>query len=260
VGKGDYLVVGEVKNFGSEALQFNLTATFYDSSGYVLGTSYLSDSIPDASGCYLHVLLPDAKSPFQIWFSRFDEQGDFRLVDHYDLTVISSPAGAFSPGLEIVSHSSHEAGGSLFVEGSVKNTCGKLMNHFSVYVTYYNLDGEVAAVAMETAYASSPISQMIGFGPGETGSFTIPLSGFNDGGRIEAISNYEVVAEGYDNTLYSSHGYVITPGAVYVLGSPQETIVPTQVSEPPYLVYVLAGVLVVVVVVVVVLLVMKRAK
>ncbi len=33
VSKGDYFVVGEIENFGSEAQQFNVTATFYDASG-----------------------------------------------------------------------------------------------------------------------------------------------------------------------------------------------------------------------------------
>src|SRR5512137_64387 len=64
VSKGDYLVAGEVENFGSKAQKINLTATFYDAAGTILGTSYLSDSLPDAPACYLHVILHYQKSPF----------------------------------------------------------------------------------------------------------------------------------------------------------------------------------------------------
>lgn len=260
VSKGDYLVAGEVKNYGAEAQKFNITATFYDNEGYIIGTSYLFDSNPDASPCYLHVLLPNAKSPFEIWFSRFDEEGNFRLVDHYDLTINTSPADNYSPGLEITSQSSHETDSTLIVTGSIKNTGTQTMNSFNVFVTFYNQNGDVAAVAMETGYSTSPISESLGVAPGETASFSVSLNGFNEGGRLEAISNYEVTAEGYEPSLWTGDGKLINPEVVYILGTPQETVAPIAAQDQPYLIYIVAIAVVAILIAATILVARKRVK
>jgi hypothetical protein len=130
----------------------------------IIGSAYLSDSSFDTSPCYLHVLLPNEKSPFALWFSRFDEQGNFRLVDHYDLVVNSSPAGTYYPSLAVTSHSSHETDSTLYVEGNIKNTGTKTIAFFRTFATFYDQNGEVVAVAIERGYSSSPISESLGFG------------------------------------------------------------------------------------------------
>jgi hypothetical protein len=239
VSKGDYIVAGEVKNSGSEVLHFNLTATFYDAAGSIIGTSFLSDSSSDTSPCYLHVLLPNEKSPFALWFSRFDEQGNFRLVDRYDLVVSTAPVGFYQPGLSIISNSSHEAGSSLYVEGNIENIGSSKMDTYNVYVTFYKENGEVLAVSMEGGRALSS---------DETAAFSVSLNGFNEGGRLEEFSRYEVTAEGYNNSLWTADGQLISPEIVYVLGAPEVTVKPTVVSEGfPYIVYVAAIILVVVI-------------
>ncbi len=239
VGRGDYLVAGEVENLGSEAQKFNLTATFYDASGTIFGTSYLSDSLPDAPACYLHALLPNQKSPFLLWFSRFDDQGNFRVVDNYDLVLTTSPAETYNPSLEIVSKSSHEADSTLYVEGNVKNIGSTSMDRLSVYVTYYKESGEVLAVSAEGGG---------GLAPNETGSFSVSLNGFNEGGRLEEVNGYEVTAEGYDNSLWTADGQLINPEVVYTVGTPEATVAPVQPENFPYFVYVIAAVLVIVIV------------
>jgi hypothetical protein len=252
VSKGDYIVAGEVKNSGSEALHFNLTATFYDAAGSIIGTSFLSDSSSDTSPCYLHVLLPNEKSPFALWFSRFDEQGNFRLVDHYELVVSTSPAGIYHPSLAIISNSSHEAGGSLYVEGTLENVGSVKMDNFNVYVTFYKENGDVLAASMEGGRALSS---------DETAAFSVSLNGFNEGGRLEEFSRYEVTAEGYDNSLWTANGQLINPEVVYVLGAPEETIKPTVVSEGfPYIVYVVAIILAVVILALAILFLRRRLK
>jgi hypothetical protein len=251
VSKGDYLVAGEVENLGSETQKFNLTATFYDASGTILGASYLTDSLPDAPACYLHVLLPNQKSPFLLWFSRFDAQGNFRVVDHYDLVLTASPAGTYYPSLVIVSNSSHEVDSTLYVEGNVKNIGPTSMEGLSVYVTYYKASGDVLAVSAEGGR---------GLAPNETGPFSVSLNGFNQGGRLEEIYRYDVTAEGYDNSLWTADGQLINPEVVYVLGTPEETVVPVQPDSFPYLFYVVAIVLVLVIVVVSVLFLRKSQK
>jgi len=259
--KGDYIVAGEVKNFGSEAQQFNVTATFYDAEGNILGTSYLSDSSSDTSPCYLHVLLPNEKSPFALWLSRFDEQGNFRLVDHYDLVVKTSPAGIYHPSLEIISNSSHEAGSTLYVEGNIMNVGTAYMDRFNVYVTYYRENGEVLAVSMEGGFSSSvdPVTGERGFAPNGTAAFSVSLNGFNEGGRLEEIYRYEVTAEGYDNSLWSADGHLINPEVVYVLGAPEKTIEPVVTEGFPYIVYVVA-IVSIIIILALVLLFLRRAR
>jgi len=251
VSKGDYLVVGEVENLGSETQKFNLTATFYDASGTILGASYLTDSLPDGPACYLHVLLSSQKSPFLVWFSRFDVQGNFRVVDHYDLALTASPADTYYPSLMIVSNSSHEADSTLYVEGNVKNIGSTSMEGLSVYVTYYKESGDVLAVSAEGGR---------GLTPGETGPFSVSLNGFNEGGRLEKICRYDVSAEGYDYSSWTADGQLINPEVVYVLGTPEETVVPVQPDSFPYFIYIAAIVLVLVIVVVAVLLLRKSQK
>ncbi len=248
--KGDYLVAGEVENFGSTSQKFNLTATFYDSSGTILGTSYLSDFLPDAPACYLHVLLPNQKSPFLLWFSRFDQQGNFRMVDRYEIVLTTSLADSYHPGLVIVSSSSHEAGGSLFIEGNIQNVGSATTDGLSVYVTYYNTNGDVLAVSAEGTS---------GLAPNEIEPFTVTLNGFNEGGRLEGIDRYEVVAESYEYSLWNGEGQLIRPEVVYTLGTPEPTAAPVQPESSNY-VYVLVLVLVVFVVIAVVVILMRSKK
>ena len=250
VSKGDYLVAGEVENFGSEAQQFNLTATFYDASGSILGTSYLSNSIPDAPACYLHVLLSNQKSPFLLWFSRFDEQGNFRVVDHYELVLTTSPAGSYQPSLVILSNSSREVDSTLFVDGSVENAGSISMESVSVYVTFYTQSGDVLAVSAEGGG---------GLAPNETAYFSVSLSGFNEGGRLDEFDRYEVAAEGYDNSLWTADGQLISPEVVYVMGTPEATIAPLQPESFPYFIYIIA-VIVVAIIIVGAVLFFKRSK
>jgi hypothetical protein len=251
VSKGDYILAGEAENFGSEAQKFNVTATFYDGAGSILGTAYLSDSLTDAPPCYLHVLLPNQKSPFSVWFSKFDEQGNFRLVDHYDLVLTTSPAGTYQPSLEVLSKSSHEAGSTLYVEGNIENTGPTRMDNLNVYVTYYKQNGDVLAVSMEGGTSLAPK---------ETSSYSVSLNGFNEGGRLEEIYRYEVTAEGYDNRLWTADGQLISPEVVYVLGTPEATVAPVQPESFPYLIYIAAIVLVIVIIGIAVLLVKSSKK
>ena len=250
VGKGDYLVVGEVENSGSNPQKFNLTATFYDSSGAILGTSYLSDSLPDASACYLHVLLPNQKSPFLVWFSRFDQQGNFRLVDHYELVLTTSLADSYHPSLVVLSSSSHEAGGSLFVEGSIQNVGSESTDGLGVYVTFYDANGDVVAVSAEGTK---------GLVPSEIVPFIVPLNGFNEGGRLEVIDRYTIVAESYQYSLWNGEGQLIRPEVVYTLGTPKPTVAPVQPESLNYI-FILVGVFVVVVATVVALILLRSKR
>jgi hypothetical protein len=243
---GDYFVAGEVQNVGTEALNFNITADFYDSNNEIVGTAFLSDTLADVPPSYLHVLLPGKKSPFQIYLSRFDEEtGDFRLVDHYSLKLTTSQASNFQPGLEILSQSSHEAAGTIFIEGEVKNIGTEYMDGFMVFATFYDKNGEVLAVASEGgSYTLVDASGERGFAPSQTASFSVALEDFREGGRLQQVDRYEVTAEGYDYSLWTADGYLINPETVYVLGSvespspsPTPTEEPSQPDDSPLILY-----------------------
>jgi hypothetical protein len=234
--KGDYIVAGEVQNNDAEALHFNITAVFYDADGSVIGTSFLSDSFSDTSPVYLHVLLPNRRSPFAVWFSRFDETGNFRLVDHYTLEVSTSPAEVFHSGFAIVSNSSHEIGGSVYIEGYLENIGTHYIEGYNVIATYYKENGDVLAASMEGGGYSQvdPATGEKGFPPNETAYFSTSLNGFNEGGRLDEFSRYELTAEGFDYSLWTSDGQLITPEVAYVLGVVQEPVQPIQTEGFPY--------------------------
>jgi hypothetical protein len=262
ISKGDYIVAGEVQNIGAEALHFNITALFYNADGSIIGTSFLSDSYSDTSPCYLHVLLPGMRSPFAVWLSRFDETGTFRLVDHYRLEVSTSPAEVFHSGFAIVSNSSHEAGGSLYIEGDLKNIGTDYVDGYNVIATFYKENGDVLAVSMEsTAYTLvNPSTGEKGFPPNQTSIFSVSLNGFNEGGRLEEVSRYELTAEGYDYSLWTSDGQLISPEVVYVLGVVQEPVGPDQTEVFPYDVYAAVAVAIAVLFIVAFLVSRRRMK
>jgi len=225
VDKGDYQVAGEVQNVGTLSLHFNVTAEFYNSNNEIIGSGFLSDSHTS----YLHVLLPGKKSPFVIFFSRFNEEGDFRPVDHYSLKITSSPANLYQSGFEILSQTSHETRGTLLIEGEIKNIGTEYVDGFMVFATFYNETGEVVAVASEGGgYAG-----IKGFPPNQTAYFSTKIEDFTQyGGRLQRIDRYELTAEGYDYSLWTVDGQLINPEIVYVLGTVPEQEEEESVKQP----------------------------
>ena len=262
ISKGDYIVAGEVQNIGTKALHFNITAVFYDADGSIIGNSFLSDRNSDTSPCYLHVLLPGRRSPFAVWLSRFDEAGVFRLVDHYRLEVSTSPAEVFHSGFAIVSDSSHEAGSTLYIEGDVKNIGTDYIDGYNVIATFYNENGDVLAVSMEsTSYTLvDPSTGESGFPPNQTYIFSVSLIGFNEGGRLEEVSRYELTVEGFDYSLWTNDGQLISPEIVYVLGTINEPGGSNQTETFPYGVLGAVAVAIVLLLIVAFLIMRKRRK
>jgi len=262
VDKGDYQVAGEVQNVGAQAHHFNVTGEFYDSNNEIVGTSLLIDTMPDWAPSYLHVVLPGKKSPFTVYLSRFDEEtGDFRLVDHYSLKVTTSPATNYQSGFEIVSQSSHQAGGSLFIEGEIRNIGTEYIDGFNVFATFYNETGEVVAVSSEgggyTLLDGSTGER--GFPPNKTASFGVKLDGFNEGGRLQRVDRYELTVEGYDYSLWTSDGQLINPEIVYVLGSlPKQEENPEQPENSPFILYAAIATIAAVLLIATVLILRKR--
>jgi hypothetical protein len=231
--QGDYHVTGEVQNTGTQALHFNITGTFYDSTSKIIGTACLTDTQPDFGPSYLHLILPDKTSPFELFLSRFNQTGDFIMVDHYTLAIHTSPASLYKQGLEITQQDSQETAGTLMINGEIKNIGTDYIDGFNVYSTFYNSQGEVIAVSSEGGgYIQTDSSGESGFPPNNTTSFQVTLNDFPHGGRLQQVDRYELTAEGYDNSLWTVGGQLITPETVYVLGSlPTEAPQPTPSAE-----------------------------
>jgi hypothetical protein len=228
VNKGDYWIAGEVQNDAIQALYFNITADFYNANNEIIASAFLTDSLTDTPPSYLHVILPAEKSPFMIYLSRFDDAGNFRLVDHYDLRITSSNASNFRSGFQIISESSHQTAGTLFIEGQIKNVGTHYIDGFNVFATFYDQSGEVVAVASEGGSYTlvDPVTGEKGFPPNQTSSFSLKLDDFTESGRLQRIDGYELTVEGYDYSLWTANGQLINPEIVYVLG-----VLPEQLSE-----------------------------
>jgi hypothetical protein len=180
--------------------------------------------------------------------------GDFRLVDHYSLTVTSSPATLYRSGFEILSKNSHEAAGTIFIEGEVKNIGTEYIDGFVVFATFYNETGEVVSVASE----GGGYTGGIGFPPNQTTYFSVHIEDFREGGRLQRISRYELTVEGYDYSLWTADGQLIDPEVVYVLGAlpeeEEESLV--QPEGPPIVLY--AAIIAIVAVLLITLLLLRR--
>ena len=131
---GYYHVVGEVQNTGDGALQYvKITATFYDSGGAVVATSFTYTMI--------EILHAGQKSPFDVFL--FDKAQSAK-VDHYALSVSYDQSGGLPVGLEILSHSKYEdLIGWIHVVGEIKNIGDREAHYVKVVATFYDSAGKV---------------------------------------------------------------------------------------------------------------------
>lgn len=181
---GDYHVVGEVKNNGSENLTWvELTATFYDSSDSVLDFDYGYTDI--------EVLTPVQKSPFEIhvWDETISAQ-----VDHYTIVVSDCDVATAEPyrEFEILSHaSSIDSWGYYKIVGEVQNTGSRDAESVDVVGTFYDSSGTV--VATRTGYISQDI-----LAAGDVAPFDIWIW---DETQAALIDSYNLQVQCYDDML-----------------------------------------------------------
>jgi hypothetical protein len=203
VNQGDFWVAGEVQNNGAQATHFDIIADFYDQNSALSASTSLSDPFVDAPPSYLHVLQPGQKSPFMIYLPRFDDSGNYRTVDHYELRITSSQAAEFRSGFQITSSNSHETAGELYVEGEVKNVGTHNIDGFNVFATFYNASGDVVSVVSEGG-TFSRAAPGEGFAPNQTTTFSIKLDDFPEGGKLQRVDSYELTVEGYNYSLWTA--------------------------------------------------------
>jgi len=183
---GNYRVVGEVQNVGSQAVNFvQISATFYDSHNDVI------DSRFDLT--MLYVILDGRKSPFEIALLDVAESA---RVSHYSLNVTYLETTKLPMKLEILSHTNHiDAEGNMHITGTLKNNGDKILVNAKVVATYYDESSVVVATAL------------IDYDPELTGEInpnqTVPFEIILDKERTPYVETYVLSAE--------SNEYAIIP-------------------------------------------------
>ena len=131
---GDYHIVGEVQNSGSNTVDYvQITATYYDSSNKVVDTQFTYSSVS--------YLQRNAKSPFDIieTTSTLVPQ-----ISTYKLQVSSTSSGSIQQGLEITSNSSYtDSIGDVHMVGQIQNTGSATSSATEVFATCYDSSGKV---------------------------------------------------------------------------------------------------------------------
>jgi len=175
---GNYRVVGEVQNVGSQAVNFvQVSATFYDSHHVVI------DSRFDLT--MLYVILVGRKSPFEIALLDIAESA---RVSHYSLSVTYLETNEIPMKLEILSHSKYtDAEGNMHIVGNLRNNGDEKLVNAKVVATYYDVSWHVVAAAL------------IGFDPELTGDINpnqiVPFEIILDKARAQYVQTYALAAE-----------------------------------------------------------------
>lgn len=175
---GYYHIAGEIQNIGSNNLQFvEITATFYNESHVVIGTSFTYTS--------LEVVLQGRKSPFEIILVYPDQAAK---VDHYSLTVSSYSlhSGSKPLNLQILSNSSYiDVINYHHIVGEIKNLGSTATTFVEISATYYNSTGHVIATAFTYANPDTINAEA-------TSPFEIILVNTE---RTSLVSKYDLTAE-----------------------------------------------------------------
>jgi hypothetical protein len=155
---GDFIVVGEVQNNGTETITYgSLTGTVYSNDGQALAEAYYWY-------IYATQLLPGDVAPFYMGFSAqysISENIDWtnQSIGRIDLQPfgISNTSAPLNLTLSITEETPHAdpGNGNFNVSGLVVNEGTKDMENVQVVGAFYNSSGTVIAVGY-TSYLSSP--------------------------------------------------------------------------------------------------------
>ena len=197
---GCYHVVGEVENTGEQAVDsVKITAAFYNSHGTVVATEF--------NHTYISVLLAEQKSPFEIIVA---DTTQAERVDHYSLTVTSSPAEALPIGLEILANSWYlDGGGCLHVVGEIENIGKQATTHIKVVATFYD---ETEKVVDSELTFSDPDDLY----PTQSAEFEIVLKRT---GIVPSVKSYALIAESNQYAIIPEFSPTILPTLLMISAS-----------------------------------------
>jgi len=254
---GDFIVVGEIQNQGTEIFNLpQITAVAYTSDGTPLASS--------GSSAYVKDLLPGQKAPFYIDFTTdsADPNGNYSgtlgwipVLDHVSLSLWAENAtDTMYRGLVVAGSTSYSVGGVYSVTGYIQNTGGNLTGNVWAVTTFYNSTGGVVA-ANYTVFLTHSLA------PNASVPFTAtPMD--NTPALSSEITSYSVIVQNMDyqppaSTTPTPTSAVSTPTPV-VTQSTQPTASPSPQGGSDTLLYAGIGVVVIVVAIAAMLFIRKR--
>jgi hypothetical protein len=164
-------IVGEVRNNSATPMEsVRVTATLYDDSGQVVGSS--------VAFAALDFILPDGRSPFEI------ATDEWAGTTRYELQVEGLPRDVAGQDLVVVAHEGIVDGDWLDIRGEVQNTGDTSAELVRVIITLY--DGAGNVVAMGDTFATLDVIP-----PGETSPFEIRTV------RHPDVDRYEIQVQGH---------------------------------------------------------------
>ncbi len=172
---GRFRVVGEVQNDGSGSTQKNrITVTFYDDQGVV--------ALEGSNYCYLEILQPGKKSPFEVVFQSSPSTQNYKLLATWQ-PASKVPYRRFI--FKDVSYQTSEDG-SLLLTGKVTNSGVETAGLIAIVGSLYDSSNKIVDVGYT-------FCDVIPLPPGYTSSFSMLVHS-----RVAGlIQNYFLQAEGY---------------------------------------------------------------
>lgn len=176
-----YNVVGEMANTGNVSLRFmKVTATFYDSSNTVVGTSF-TYALPDT-------LPPGRRGPFRLSLS---DKTQSSKVHHYTVSGDFQSTTDLPQKLRIQGNSTYiDSIGYRHYLGEVKNQGSATAHYVKVIATCYNSTGGV--VAMGWTYTSSTDIATNG-----TSGFDVDIPSY----RVSLVKSYALTVDSNDYAM-----------------------------------------------------------
>jgi hypothetical protein len=167
---GYFRIVGEVQNMGQDNTEKNkIIATFYDEQG--------APNLTASCDCYLDVVKPGEKSPFEIVFPSPLNLVDYALTAAWQVTDTE-------PNRQIVPREIEakiDVDGYYTVTGQVTNTNEKPIDIMMIVGSFYDSEGTIVATGI--AFADVTPLQT-----GETANFTMVI----DPSISSKISSYSL--------------------------------------------------------------------
>ncbi len=165
----EYLhVIGIVQNDGTENLKYvKVSATFYDKNNNVVGSNF--------TYTYINILVPQQKSPFNVFISEPQDYDHYKLSLSYDKTY-NEP---FS-GLQIQGVTHHiDKYGYYYIDGEVKNTNTAKAKYVEIVATLYDSNGKI--IYADFTFTNSDIP------PDQTSSFEFMINTSDLPGSISSF-------------------------------------------------------------------------
>jgi hypothetical protein len=223
---GDLVVVGEVKNVGSNTLGYVVVQGIaYNSSGAPLATTDTQAFVPNLgpgqiSPFYLDLTPENNVTEDQNWMPSATNvtlavvyASDAAAQTQYSGLII--PAGGVSASLD--------SAGTYTVTGTVQNTGNQVTGHVWVLSTFYNASGTVVSLNY-TNYISNSLS------PGATANFVAtPID--NTAQLSSSIANYSLLIQSDTVTTSATPTPTAPPTTTQPSSSPSSSTQPTQ--SPP---------------------------